>query len=167
MNLLGLTTWVSTMDVSPQLHSWGAAEPRALEHEADRLPDRLAELPGWSLLGLGAVVVCAAIWANVLTAGECRTRPLTLALGSDANASITMTRDVPCTILLQIGSAALDDLVVQSRPENGSLTPRGRTGVVYRPDPRFRGEDNFAFAVQGRLGAIAETSVVRVHAVVK
>jgi hypothetical protein len=56
---------------------------------------------------------------------------------------------------------------IASLPEHGLVQPRGRTDVIYRPNPRFRGEDSFALVVRGRLAAAGDPSLVHIHVVVR
>ena len=80
--------------------------------------------------------------------------------------SINLPANTPCTLLVQTGSAILDDIAVTAPPERGTLTSRGRSGVVYRPRPGFKGNDSFDFSLQGLLNGARESSIVRVRAVI-
>ena len=104
------------------------------------------------------------ILAGALSARDCRAKPIPLALGLDAEASIAMPANTPCTILVRLGSVALDGITIDAPPERGTLTPRGRTGVVYRPHRDFKGDDTFAFSLHGRSSSVRETSIIRVRA---
>jgi hypothetical protein len=114
---------------------------------------------GMSILCVGAMVV-----ASVLSAHDCRVKPIPLTLGRDAEVAIAVPAKTPCTVQVQAGSATLDDLVVTAPPAHGVLTPRGRTGVIYRPDRGFRGDDGFVFSLQGTVDATRTSSAIRVRA---
>jgi hypothetical protein len=124
-------------------------------------------LPGWVFAGLGAVCVCAMVWVGVAGSHDCQVRPIPLALGVESNASVAVPANTPCTITVAAGSTAFEDIAIEVLPQHGTVTPRGRTGVTYRPAPRFKGEDSLAFSIRGRSGAVTGISVVRVHATVK
>ena len=53
-------------------------------------------------------------------------------------------------------------------PESArTLTARGRTGTVYRPNRGFKGEDAFSFSLNARAGAVRESSTIHVQAIIK
>ena len=72
-----------------------------------------------------------------------------------------------CTISVDIGSALISAVSIETSPANGSLVLRGRTGVIYFPHPNFKGKDMFAFALEGTSGLGAGAALVRVTAAVK
>jgi hypothetical protein len=123
-------------------------------------------LPAWLFVGLSAACVCAMIVAGFLGVHDCRVEPIPFALGLDSDVSIELPANTPCTILVRAGSAVVDDITVNAPPERGTLTSRGRTGVVYRPSPGFQGGDAFGFSLRGRSNTTPETSVVHVRAIV-
>ena len=120
-------------------------------------------IPAAGFIGLSLLCVGAMVLAGVLSSHDCRAKPIPLALGLDAEASIAVPANTPCTILVQAGSTALDSITIDAPPERGTLTPRGRTGVVYRPQRGFKGEDAFAFSLHGRPSSVRETSIIRVR----
>jgi hypothetical protein len=104
--------------------------------------------------------------ASALGSRDCHTKPVPLAIGHDADVSITLPANTPCTILVRTGGISVDDIAIHAPPERGTLISRARTGVVYRPLPGFKGNDSFSFSLRGGVDAIRRTSVVRVRAVV-
>ena len=92
--------------------------------------------------------------ASFLGSRGCRLAPIPLALGRDSDVSINLPANTPCTILVQTGSAVLDDIAINAPPERGTLTSRGRSGVVYRPLPGFKGNDSFDFSLHGLLNGM-------------
>jgi hypothetical protein len=98
---------------------------------------------------------------------DCRPVRLPLRLDSQADATLAVSRGAPCALSIDPGSVAVDTLTVEAAPANGTLSPRGRTGVVYRPARSFAGEDAFTIAVTGHVGATAGTMLVRVRALVQ
>src|SRR5262245_8921222 len=119
-----------------------------------------------AFVGLSIVCVCAMVVASVLSAQDCRVKPIALTPGLDADLAITVPGKTPCTIQVQSGSASLDDIVVTEPPAHGVLMPRGRTGVIYQPERGFRGQDTFVFSLQGIVGTERTSSAIHVRATV-
>ena len=117
------------------------------------------------LLGLLLAIV-GATWFNAAARADCRTDPARLAFGVDTDASAVVRAGMACTIAVRAGTFAVDEFRITSDPKNGVLMPRGRTGVVYRPHPGFKGEDVFAFNLRGKSASYAGTSIVRVRVTV-
>jgi hypothetical protein len=65
--------------------------------------------------------------------------------------------------LLKTASQGIDDLDVMVPPRRGTLTMRGRTGVVYRADADFLGTDTFALAARSTPSAGLGVATVRVQ----
>ena len=122
---------------------------------------------GWTFVGLSIVSMCAMAIATVLGAHDCRVKPIPLVPGHDADVSIAVPARTACTIRVQVGGATLDDLSIIAPPAHGALAPRGRTGVIYRPDRGFRGDDAFAFALHGATDSAPVSSAIRVQVTVK
>jgi len=123
--------------------------------------------PTWltrSFAAMSAVCVGAMVVVSILSAHDCQVRPIRLALGHDQNVSIALRANTACTISVQLGSAMLDDITVDAPAAHGTLTPRGLTGVVYRPRNGFRGLDSFDFSLHGGSTSEREISVIRVRA---
>jgi hypothetical protein len=64
---------------------------------------------------------------------------------------------------VQPGTAVIEDLTVTSAAQHGSISPRGRTGVIYRAHRNYRGEDDFALALRGRADSSAGVAIIRVR----
>ena len=124
-------------------------------------------LPAWCLVMLGAVCVLAMLWTGMVGSRDCRVQPIPLALGTVSNISITMPADTPCTVLVSAPSTAVDAIAIDTAPIHGTVTPRGRTGAIYRPAPKYRGEDSFNFSIHGHAGTASGTAIVRVRATVR
>jgi hypothetical protein len=118
----------------------------------------------WCFIGLSGLCVLAMVCAGIFGSHDCRVAPIPLALGQETAVSIALPADTPCTILVQGGSATLDVIRIDIPPQRGTLTPRGRTGVVYRPRPGFKGADGFDFSLHGRSRDAYETATIRVRA---
>ena len=124
-------------------------------------------LPAWCFVGLSALCVVAMVVVGALSARGCRVAPIPLTLGAGTELAIAIPADTPCTILIPAGGATLDEITVDTPPQHGTLTARGRTGTVYRPNRGFKGDDAFAFSLNARSGAVRESSIVRVQASIK
>jgi hypothetical protein len=132
----------------------------AASEVADSRPTAVA----WCFVGLSGLCVAAMVSAGLLGSHDCRVAPIPLALGLETEVSLALPANTPCTIVVHSGGASLDGLRIDVPPERGTLTPRGRTGVVYRPRPGFKGADAFDFSLSGRSHAAYETATIRVRA---
>jgi len=97
----------------------------------------------------------------------CLALPVHLILGAETAARIETSSGIACTVSVQTGSAVIDDLTVTSPAQHGSVAPRGRTGVIYRPQGNYQGEDQFELALRGRSDAKAGVAIVRVRVTVQ
>jgi hypothetical protein len=143
-----------------------------LPHTTSRLiarpPTRSASLPTIGLVSVVLMLALFAVWSsNVATPINCRATPLALRLGTASESSMTVASGMSCAIIIHHGSATLEALSVETAPNHGNLSPRGHTGVNYRPMPGFAGEDFFAIALKGRLNSHEGTMVVRVRVAVQ
>ncbi len=129
-------------------------------------PDEAAQsgraAPAWRFVGLSILCVLAMAVAGTLSSRGCRVEPVTLGAGIGRDISIAVPADTPCTILVRPGSATLVGFTVDVPPQRGTVTPRGRTGVVYRPNRGYTGDDGFTFSLHGRSSAIVRVRA-RIH----
>ncbi len=121
-------------------------------------------LPAWCFVTFSAVCVCVMAFAGALGSSDCRAKPIPVVLGTDSEISIGLPVGTPCTILVDVGSKVVEDFTIGAPPEHGTLMLRGRTGVIYRPKPRFSGDDAFAFSLSSRSSATGGSSTIRVRA---
>jgi hypothetical protein len=137
--------------------------PRALTRHPRSMTGRF----GW--LGLCALLaaVIAARAFDLVGTPECRPTPVPLGFGTEIEGRILVSAGVPCPLSLRLGSARVDSLNVAVPPSHGVVTPRGRTGLVYRPFRGFRGEDAFSFSLHGRSSQSSGEAVVRVRVTVQ
>lgn len=114
-------------------------------------------------------VALAMIGAPFMGAGArpCRTEPAGLTPGANLEVRMTVSHNAACAIWTKAEAVAFDEFHVTVPPKHGSVAPRGRTGVSYRPAPQFTGEDLFAFTLHGRLDARDNSSLVRVRVTVQ
>lgn len=119
-------------------------------------------------LAIGVLMLALATPGPIeLPLGGCRNDPGRLVFGETFEVEMSLDRNTACSVMLRLGSAAVDKLEVTTPPRHGALVPRGRTGVIYRADRNFNGEDFFAFAMRGQSAAYNGTSVVRVRVQVR
>jgi hypothetical protein len=121
----------------------------------------------WLLVGISFVLVAAVVWLTTGTARECQLKPIPIVFGQNTEVSAQVPSGTPCSVRALTGNTTIEDLRIESQPQFGAVVPRGRTGVVYRPDPKFKGEDSFTFALRGGASSLRATSVVRVHVTLK
>jgi hypothetical protein len=136
------------------------------EEPGFEIVDTRRMVPAWCFVGLSLVCVVAMVWAGIYGSHDCRVKPIPLLPGVASNISLALPANTPCTILVAPGSAILDDITIDAPPGRGTLTSRGRSGVVYRPDPGFKGADSFAFSLHGRPNATSGAAVVHVRATI-
>ena len=114
------------------------------------------------LLSLAAAVAFVATSGR--TAGmACVVDPGPLVFSPESNVNLTVTGDVACPVFARPGTARVDALNVAIPPQHGTLRPRGRTGVIYRPEHGFKGADAFAFSMQGASAFYKGAALVRVN----
>ena len=90
-----------------------------------------------------------------------------LGIDGQADAEMNVASGMPCALLVDTGPASIDTLAVEAAPANGYLNPRGRTGVIYRSAPWFKGEDDFTVALKGRVGSHRGAMQVHVRVTVQ
>jgi hypothetical protein len=161
MNQLNLNQAMAAARTMPELPPSQAAE----ETPAAGLVALSSSWPVWLLAG-AVVAASAIIWADAPGSRDCQIPAVPLAFGANTEISVSMRADVPCTIAVQPGPA-IRRLTLQSKPEHGTVTARGRTGVIYRPNATFRGEDRFTFSLAGGSTGAEETATIQVQAIVK
>jgi hypothetical protein len=124
-------------------------------------------LPAWAFVGLGAVCVVTMVWVGMVGSRDCHVQQIPFTLGAESSASIAMPANTSCTVTVATGGMLIEEIAIDVMPRDGTAMLRGRTGVTYRPAPRFKGDDSFTFSVRGRAGAITGRSLIQVHATVK
>ena len=127
---------------------------------AKRISDSV--LPAVLLVGVTIAAVCAMFWTHALGSSSCHIRLAPYIFGVTSAVSATVPAGVPCMITIRPGSASIDALTIESHPKVGTLSARGRTGVIYRPNSRTGGPDEFAFAVHGVAPSLTQKFVIRV-----
>jgi len=104
------------------------------------------------LVAVFAVLFGARSWGLVGPA-DCRTDPISLAFGPEINATMTTPPGRACLLSIKVTSASIDQLEIISAPQHGAVTARGHTGMIYRPEREFVGNDSFAFALRNNNAA--------------
>ena len=93
----------------------------------------------------------------------CDASPVRLTFGAETAARIETGSGTACMVTMQAGAAVIEDLTISVAAQHGSIAPRGRTGVVYRAQDNYRGEDSFALALRGRSETQHGVAIVRVR----
>jgi len=119
-------------------------------------------LPSVLLVGAAIAAVCAMFWTHALGSSSCHIRLAPYVFGITSAISASVPAGVPCTITIRPGSASIEALTIESYPKFGTLSTRGRTGVIYRPNSRTGGSDEFAFAIHGVGSSPMQKFVIRV-----
>jgi hypothetical protein len=130
---------------------------------AELLARRRTWLP-WSFVVLSTPCIGVLIWVSILGSRGCGIPPISLGRSSDL--SVALSANTPCAILVKPPSAPIDAISIDAPPQHGTLTSRGRTGVVYRPHPGFKGSDAFAFSLHRRSDATPQSFPIHVRMVV-
>ena len=166
------------LDRTDPAHRIFAAPGHAGSHEVDD-GDVTASLrpPGgttfsaaillWLFVG-GVALPLLSIWLypEARSTG-CQAAPLPLRLGTETAVQMAVSPGMACTLAVPVTTASLDDVVVTMPPAHGAVTPRGRSGIVYRAKPAFSGDDAFAFALSGHSESGAGTMTVLVNVTVR
>ena len=123
--------------------------------------------PAWFFVGFSAICVFTMVGAGMVGSHDCQAGPIRLVAGLASDISAVVPANTTCTIVVKAGSMTLADIGIDTPPEHGSLTPRGRTGVVYRPQRGFKGEDRFEFSLRSGSDGSRKEFVIHVRAVVR
>jgi hypothetical protein len=155
----------------PQLHArmpaLGGHEPQDPPRRSDTAPP-LPEMDVRVLSGAALLaVLVVGLAAALLMPSSCQSRPVPFVAGSQSMVAISVPAGRACSVSVAIGSVAVTSFTIDAQPANGELVPRGRTGVVYIPKSNFKGEDAFAFSIEGKSDLGGGKSLVRVMAAVR
>jgi hypothetical protein len=96
----------------------------------------------------------------------CWTEPAVLASGAEVAAKMTVAHNAACALSTKLQSITAHDVRIEVPPQHGTLALRGRSGVTYRPESKFTGNDFFAYTLRSR-SARDNMSFVRVSVTVK
>ncbi len=99
---------------------------------------------------------------TIASANQCHVSQPPAVFGTNTETQMLVRGGLPCPIWTRIAGASVNELVVTLAPTNGTVTPRGRTGVSYRPAANYHGTDVFEFAMRGPA-----TSTVRVNVTIE
>lgn len=96
----------------------------------------------------------------------CRIIQHAAALGPQAEAKMRVGSGIACPVPVELILDTVKSVSVVAEPQSGSLSVVGDR-VLYKSDPQFKGQDSFAFAVQGTLRSEALTVTVHVKTTVE
>ena len=141
----------------------GGMRPERPAGNPPRRIDSRSVLGGCAIL-LGLIAVWSTMKALELRPpAACDASPVRLTFGAETAARIETGSGTACAVAVQAGAAVIEDLTVTVAAQHGSIAPRGRTGVVYRAQNNYRGEDSFALALRGRSGTQHGVAIVRMR----
>jgi hypothetical protein len=117
-----------------------------------------------AIIAVMAMVVLAAASrsTSIASGGQCHISSPPVTFGTNTETQMLVRGGLPCPIWTRIAGTSINELVVTRAPTNGTVTPRGRTGVIYRPAANYQGTDVFEFAMRGQ-----STSTLRVNVTVE
>jgi hypothetical protein len=137
-------------------------------------PERSADNPrrpidSRSVLGGCAILLSLiGVWSTMKALelrppSACDASPMRLPFGAETAARSEAGSGTVCAVAMQAGAAVIEDLTVTVAARHGSIAPRGRTGVIYRAQDNYRGEDSFTLALRGRSETQHGIAIVRVR----
>jgi hypothetical protein len=111
----------------------------------------------------GLLVLVASQWVGIGGAAvDCQATPFAFRPGTQSDVTMRVKGSRSCNLAARIGSARIENLIIESPPQYGGLQLRGRTGVVYRTGPGHKGDDSFVIALSGRRNGEAGSMLVRI-----
>ena len=114
------------------------------------------------------IVAALTIWTLGCASAHAECAFVRFLFGSDAATSMQVGSGQPCHIGVRAGARSVFESVrVSSQASNGTVSPSGQSGVVYRSKPGFRGADSFAFTVTGRGPSSSGPATIRVSVTVQ
>lgn len=96
---------------------------------------------------------------------DCHISP-PLRIGSNTDVTMIVKHDMSCPAAVDSRISSVDQLQIVSTPQAGTVSQRGRTGLVYRPERHSGSTDFFAFKLHGKLGDHDVDTLVRVSVIV-
>jgi len=117
------------------------------------------------LIGTIVLVACS-FWLGARSRepvfGACRTTPQSLNFMPEVDSTMTVKAGAACAIWERPLNSFVDSLIIENPPKHGAVRARGLSGVVYRPEPGYAGEDSFSFVRTGSVEYRKGNSLVRV-----
>jgi hypothetical protein len=74
-----------------------------------------------------------------------------------------MKSGAACAIWARVMTSFVDTLDIVTPPQHGTVRTRGLSGVIYRPEKGYLGEDAFSFERRGAAQFHKGNSLVRVN----
>ncbi len=137
---------------------------------SERLRRRLeiaSALPAWLLVS--GMIVCAMAslvlspsWFNLALPTDCQAALATPTVGAEIAATFTTRSGRMCPLSLPLAGATMNGFSIVSPPRGGVLIANGGTGLLYRSQPGFHGDDAFVLQAQTHAPAFTGASLIRV-----
>jgi hypothetical protein len=125
-----------------------------------------------SILIVSTFLLGASSWAwsastSRRAVSKCQITSIPVVLGPITELTMTAKQGASCPIFVRTTIAAIDRIVVTVKPRNGTATPRATSGIIYRSNSRFTGDDFFVFNTWFNLLNYKKKSEVRVKVTVR
>jgi hypothetical protein len=117
-----------------------------------------------------AALLVGSIWfgqQSRTASGGCLTDPASMDFAAELDVAMTVTGGAGCAIWARVSNTFVDSLDIEAAPRHGTLRRRGLSGVIYRPEPGYVGDDAFAFVRRESSRGRDGDSFVRVYVHVK
>ncbi len=121
---------------------------------------RTSSLLGGLCLAGVAGLFAAPIFFNVPTVNECRLSPLPQPGVAATEAAMTVKSGVLCPFSAKSAWASVDEIAVVTPPRSGTVIPQDHTGLIYRSNAGFHGEDSFSVEMHMRSPVLTGKSLV-------
>ncbi len=115
-----------------------------------------------SIVILGAAVLAAGA-GGLLRAHKCRVISQLRPLSGNVEARMVVRSGHACAVHSGATQAIGKFVYLTTSPHHGVVRKRGTTGLIYRPDPRFRGDDFFSYVAHAKSSADSAITWVQVH----
>jgi len=117
-------------------------------------------------LVLIVVLVAGSFWfgqkSRETAPGACSTNPPSMEFVPELNVAMTVKSGAACAIWARVMTPFVDALDIETPPLHGTLRTRGLSGVIYRPEKGYLGDDVFVFTRRGASQFHKGDSLVRV-----
>lgn len=104
------------------------------------------------------IIACCYLLSVTGVSAKCSGEGYAVRLGQTFNIH-KMSDGGPCTSKVNGSKDPIYGSLIVARPKHGSLTSVGRTVLVYRPQPGFKGEDSYSFQWVGKREGVTPDAV--------
>ena len=130
--------------------------------EAARTRNQSKHFVAASIVILGVAVFVAGA-GGLVRFDKCQVTPQMRPLSGNIEALMVVRRGHACEVHSGATQAIGKFVYLTTSPHHGVVRKRGTTGLIYRPDPRFRGDDFFSYVAHAKSSADSAITWVQVH----